>query len=288
MVTGRWWAARIVRFAERVGGLPHRPNRVRMTALDAYELAGSHDRDLGRRAQAGDAAARRELIERYIPLARSLALRYTRTGEPLDDLGQVALLALVKAVDRWEPARGFAFSSFAVPTILGELRRYFRDATWIVRPPRSLLELGLDVERVREPLGAALGHEPTVAELAEHLDRPAGDVARAIEASACRVACSLEITIGHDEDETKLVDLLGHEDDGYEQAEAKTTIEGLMPALDQRARRVIRMRYEHDLLQADIAAAVGLSQIQVSRVISTSLERLSADASTLEPRRPPA
>ena len=259
-----------------------------MTALDDFELAGRDDRELGRRARAGDAAARRELIERYVPLARSLAHRYSRAGEPMDDLVQVACLAVVKAVDRWEPAFGYAFSSYAVPTVLGELRRYFRDATWMVRPPRSLLELSLDVERQREPLGAALGHEPTVAELADHLGRTASEVARAIEASASRVARSLETTLGHDEDEQAFADLLGREDEGYDRAEARTVIDRLTPILDQRARTILAMRYDDDLLQCEIAKAVGLSQIQVSRLISTSLERLSTYASALELRLQPA
>jgi len=259
-----------------------------MTVLDAFELADSNDRELGRRAQTGDAAARRALIERYIPLARSLALRYSRSGEPIDDLSQIASLGLVKAVDRWEPAMGHAFSSYAVPTILGELRRYFRDATWMVRPPRGLLELSLDVEKLREPLGAVLGHEPTVAELADHLDRPAGEVAQALQAFASRVARSLDIPVAEGEHETTIVDLLGHEDDGYEQAEARTVIDGLMPVLDQRARTILHLRYEHDLLQSEIATTVGLSQMHVSRVISSSLERLSAYASGLELRLQPA
>jgi RNA polymerase sigma-B factor len=259
-----------------------------MTVLDASELPGRHDRELGRRAQAGDTAARRALVERYLPLAHRLALRYSRSGEPLDDLSQVASLALVKAVDRWEPAMGHAFSSFAVPTILGELRRYFRDATWIVRPPRGLLELSLEVERLREPLRAALGHEPTVAELADRLGRSATEVAEAIEALASRVARSLDIPIAHDEHETVVLDLLGHEDDGYERAEARTVIERLMPALDQRARTILSMRYEHDLLQSEIATALGLSPMHVSRVIRASLDRLTAYASTLESRLQPA
>jgi RNA polymerase sigma-B factor len=259
-----------------------------MSVLDATGSPGRHDRELGRRVQAGDAAARRELIERYLPLARSLARRYVRTGEPLDDLIQVASLALVKAVDRWEPAMGYELSSFAVPTILGELRRYFRDATWTVRPPRALQELSLDVERHRDPLRAALGHEPTVAELAARLDRPVSEVAEAIAAWGSRMARSLDIPVTSDEDDTVILDLLGHEDEGFERAEARTVIERLMPALDQRARTILRMRYEHDLLQSEIAAAVGLSQMHVSRVIHASLERLTDYASALESRLQPA
>jgi RNA polymerase sigma-B factor len=260
-----------------------------MTGLDAHELAGCDDRELGRRARAGDLPARRALIERYLPLARKLAHRYGRSGEPLDDLGQVAAIALMKAVDRWDPGMGHAFSSYAVPTILGDLRRYFRDATWMVRPPRGLLELSLVLERLREPLRAALGHEPTLAELAEHVGCPAGEVAEAIEASASRWARSLDLPVcDADPEKATVADLIGREDDGFDHAEARTLIEQLTTILDQRARDILHMRFEHDLLQSEIAAAIGCSQMQVSRVIRTSLERLSAHASALELRLQPA
>ena len=139
-----------------------------------------------RRHRAGDRRARQTLIERHLPLARSLARRYRRTREPMDDLIQVASLGLIKAVDRWDPDRGLAFSTFAVPTILGELRRYFRDSTWVVRPPRELLELSLCVERLREPLGATLGSDPTAVELAERLGRPPEAIAEALRAGQAR------------------------------------------------------------------------------------------------------
>src|SRR3954454_23503114 len=117
-----------------------------MTGLDAFDPATCDHAQLGRRAAGGDARPRQELIERSLPLARGLALRYRRSGEPPDDLIQVASLALLKIVDRWDPETGYAFSSYAVPTILGDLRHYFRDATWFVRPPRRLLDLSLVVE----------------------------------------------------------------------------------------------------------------------------------------------
>src|SRR6476619_84775 len=134
------------------------------------------DQRLMRKVQTGDDRAREELIERYMPLARSLALRYRRASEPLDDLIQVASVGLVKAVDRWDAGRGLAFSSYAVPTILGELRRYFRDATWDVRPARDLQELCLAVEAAREKLWAELGRSPTVSDLAVRRQRPEEDI----------------------------------------------------------------------------------------------------------------
>src|ERR671914_225562 len=133
------------------------------------------DQKLMRRHRGGDARARNELIERYMPLARSLALRYRRASEPLDDLFQVASLGLVKAVDRWDPDRGLAFTSFAVPTILGELRRHFRDTTWMVRPPRSVQELSTPAEPAPARLSGALGREPTIPELAARVGRSTQD-----------------------------------------------------------------------------------------------------------------
>jgi len=241
------------------------------------------DGDLARRAREGDERARHALIERYVPLARGLARRYRHTAEPMDDLVQVASLALVKAVDRWDPERGLAFSSFAVPTIVGELRRHFRDTTWMVRPPRRLLELALLVEKIREPMGALLGRDPTAAELAERIGRPEADVAEALQARSGRVARSLDVPLEEvDHGVATLGEMIGDDDVEFERAEARTTVERLTSILDQRAREILRMRFEHDLLQAEIASTIGVSQMQVSRSIRRSLERLVAHAA-LEP-----
>src|SRR5213080_1084945 len=153
------------------------------------------DQRLMQRMQAGDPRARAEFIERYMPLARSLALRYRRASEPLDDLIQVASVGLVKAVDRWDPGRGLAFSSYAVPTILGELRRYFRDSTWDVRPARDLQELCLAVEEAREALWGELGRSPTVADLAERLKRQTEEIVEALQATEGRSVRSLDAPV---------------------------------------------------------------------------------------------
>src|ERR671937_3022513 len=153
------------------------------------------DQRLMLRHRHGDERAREELIERYMPLARSLALRYRRASEPLDDLVQVASVGLVKAVDRWDAERGLAFSSYAVPTILGELRRYFRDSTWDVRPARDLQELCLAVEEAREKLWAELGRSPTVADLAARLERHEEEVVEALQATEGRSARSLDAPV---------------------------------------------------------------------------------------------
>ena len=263
------------------GAEPRDPADSRSTrfrgVLDAGASGGRNDVELGWLVRDGDTGARRVLIERYIPLARSLALRYRRTAEPLDDLIQVASLALVKAVDRWDPDRGHAFSTFAVPTILGELRRHFRDTTWMVRPPRHILELSLLVEHAREPMGALLGRDPTAAEFAERLGRSEAEVAEALQAGAGRSVRSLDNPVQDAEQTAATVgDLIGDDDAGFERADERATIELLSSILDERARQVLRMRYEHDLLQSEIAAVVGCSQMQVSRIIRTSLERLFA------------
>ncbi|HWK29464.1 MAG TPA: SigB/SigF/SigG family RNA polymerase sigma factor [Solirubrobacter sp.] len=229
------------------------------------------------RVQTGDEHARDALIERYMALARSLALRYRRAGEPFDDLVQVASVGLVKAVDRWDPERGLAFSSYAVPTILGELRRYFRDSTWDVRPARDLQELCLALEDAREALWGELGRQPTVADLAARLGRQPEEVVEALQASEGRSLRSLDAPVRDEEQHaTTAGDLIGRQDENYERVEAGVTIERLTSILDDRAREILRLRFQEDLLQSEIAERVGCSQMHVSRIIRSSLEKLYA------------
>jgi RNA polymerase sigma-B factor len=227
------------------------------------------DHRLALRQKRGEPGARTELIERYMPLARSLALRYRRASEPLDDLIQVASVGLVKAVDRWDPDRGLAFSSYAVPTILGELRRYFRDSTWDVRPARDMQELCLAVEEARDELWIELGRSPTVDDLAAHVKRAPEEVMEALR--------SLDAPVHEEEgDSASAGELIGDNDPGFERVEAGATIEQLTSILDERAREILRLRFSEDLLQSEIAERVGCSQMHVSRIIRSSLERLYA------------
>jgi RNA polymerase sigma-B factor len=229
------------------------------------------------RHRGGDCRARDELIERYMPLARSLALRYRRASEPLDDLIQVASVGLVKAVDRWDPGRGLAFSSYAVPTILGELRRYFRDATWDVRPARDLQELCLSVEEARDTLWTDLGRSPTVADLAARVRRTQEEVMEALQATEGRSLRSLDAPVHEEEGESACAgDLIGTEDPEYDRVEAVATLDRLTAILDGRAREILRLRFGEDLLQSEIASRVGCSQMHVSRILRASLERLYA------------
>jgi RNA polymerase sigma-B factor len=241
------------------------------------------DQGLMHRTQRGDDRAREELIERYMPLARSLALRYRRASEPLDDLIQVASVGLVKAVDRWDPDRGLAFSSYAVPTILGELRRYFRDSTWDVRPARDLQELCLAVEEARESLWGKLGRSPTVADIAERVDRSPEQVVEALQATEGRSVRSLDAPVHEEEgDSASAGDLIGHDDVEFDRVEAGITIERMTGILDDRAKEILRLRFRDDLLQSEIAERVGCSQMHVSRIIRSSLEKLYAYGSGLK------
>jgi RNA polymerase sigma-B factor len=233
------------------------------------------DQRLIRRHRGGDLHAREEFVMRYFPLARRLALRYRREPEPAEDLIQVAAVGLVKAVDRWDPDRGLAFSTYAVPTILGELRRHLRDTGWGVRPPRVLQELCLVLEAARADMRGSLGREPTVSELSTRLDRPAEEVVEALGAAEGRRLASLDAPVGDEELEAATVgDLVGGLDPEYERAETRATIERLTRRLDRRSREVLRLRFEDDLIQSEIAARVGCSQMQVSRILRASLDAL--------------
>jgi RNA polymerase sigma-B factor len=233
------------------------------------------DLRLIRRHRCGDRRARETLIRRYLPLARTLALRYRHAPEPTDDLIQVASLALVKAVDRWDPDRGLAFATFAEPTILGEIRRYFRDLTWGVRPPRAVQELSLAVPRAHDQLAALLGREPTVAELAERLGRTAQEVAEALEAVEARSLRSLDAPGGDDEHEFATAGhMIASADSEYRRVEDRIMFERRISRLDRRAREILRLRFEQDLRQADIAERVGVSQMHVSRLIRKSIDQL--------------
>ncbi len=227
---------------------------------------------LERRA-AGDPRAREELIERFLPLARSIARRYEHSGEPLEDLVQVASMALVKAVDRYDASRGHAFSSYAVPTIAGELKRHFRDRSWTVRPPRDLQELTIKVERAGGELWQRLDRAPTVAELAQAVGRDEEQVLDALYARMARGRLSLDGHTG-DEDQPALQDRLGTFDAGFAQAESRATLDALLATIAPRDREVIRLRFEEDMTQAEIGELLGVSQMQVSRILRQTLHRL--------------
>jgi RNA polymerase sigma-B factor len=226
----------------------------------------------------GDTAAREALVERFLPLARQLARRYQRGAEPLDDLVQVASLGLLKAIDRFEPERPTAFSSFAVPTILGELKRHFRDRGWSVRVPRDLQELTVRVDRTAEELSRPLGRAPTPAEIAEHIGITTEQVLEAREAAGAYRAISLDRPRDDEEEDAPAADWMGIEDPGFGRAEDAATVDRLMTVLSDREREVLRLRFDDDLTQSEIGERVGVSQMHVSRLIRQAVARLRAAA----------
>jgi RNA polymerase sigma-B factor len=223
----------------------------------------------------GDPRARDELVQRFLPLARKLARRYAGAREPFDDLLQVASLGLVKAVDRYDPARGTAFSSFAVPTILGELKRYFRDLGWSVHVPRGAQEMALRVEDAYQKLTAKHGRAPSIGVLAEYTELSIEDVLEGLETAAAHHSVSLDAP--HDDGEGgsgTLADSFGEDDERFELVEASVTISAAARCLSARERRVLMLRFVEDQTQTQIAELIGVSQMQVSRILRAALEKL--------------
>jgi RNA polymerase sigma-B factor len=232
-----------------------------------------------RYAERRDALTRDELVARYLPLARSLARRYSPSPPTDDDLVQVASLGLLKAIDRFDPDLGTAFSSFAVPTIIGEIRRQLRDHGWMVRPPRDIQERALKVRKVADEMGSRLGRSPTASELAAHLGCSMESVVEALEGLNARRAESLEGPRALSDDATvTLGDTIGAEDVDFKHAEDAMTVEYLLRDLPDREREILRLRYEEDLTQHEIGRRVGLSQMQVSRILRSVMGDLRATA----------
>jgi RNA polymerase sigma-B factor len=258
---------------------PSHPRFARQKDRDRAEARETEWRLLVRYHREGDLAAREQLAERFMPLARDLALRYTYTDEPFDDLLQVASLGLIKAIDRFEPGRGSKFTSYAAPTILGELKRHFRDKGWALHMPRDLQERTLKVSRATETLSKQLGRSPKVREVAAELGLSVEDVLEAQEASASYEAASLDAPTLHDDGESaSLVDLLGDEDSSYELVESRDAIATTWKALPDVDRKVLELRFMHDMTQREIGERIGYSQMHVSRLLRRALDRLETAA----------
>ena len=223
----------------------------------------------------GDQAAREQLVQRLLPLARRMARRYRRSDEPLDDLIQVATLGLIKAIDRFDPSRETAFSSYAVPTMLGELKRYFRDNGWAVHVPRGMQERVMQVDNAVKDLSRKIGRSPSAAEVSEHLGLTTEQVLEAMEAASAYDAVSLEAyRFGDEGDGETYAESIGVEDERFELVEYGATIAPTLQALPARDRIVLHLRFAEDMTQAEIAERVGVSQMHVSRLIRRALERL--------------
>lgn len=224
-----------------------------------------------------DQNAREALVRQYLPLARKLARRYRGAREPLDDLEQVASLGLVKAIDRYDASRGIGFQHFAVPTILGELKRYFRDSGWAVHMPRGIQELALQVAQAERQLSARTGREPTYNEVAEFLEISVQEVLEAAEAAAAHHAVSFDTP--HDDGDGEagtLGDSIGQLDERYALVTLTASIAPAAKRLSDRDRHVLALRFIEDKTQSEIAEEVGVSQMQISRILSKALKQLAS------------
>ena len=234
--------------------------------------------------QTHDRELRNELIEHHVELAESLARRYARRGEPFDDLRQVALVGLLKAVERFDADHGSAFVSFAVPTIRGELRRHFRDHGWAIKVPRRLQELRLEFDTLTSRVGHELGRSPTLAELAEAADTTVETVIQAMEVTEMYRLRSIDRPPTAGGSRTA-ADRLGGADPDLAGTEARVLLRGLLEELPTRDRRIVYLRYFEQMTQAEIAEMVGLSQMHVSRLLSRSLATLASLCTDAPPER---
>lgn len=223
-----------------------------------------------------DADARTELVERMLPFVHHIARGYAGRGEPLDDLVQVGAIGLVHAIDRFDLERGLRLSTFAAPTISGEIKRHFRDRAWAVRTPRDLQELHAKLRTAGERFAGREGRAPTVAELCELVGRAEEDVLDALEAGRNYTAASLDARTGDDEDHAVL-DALGAADAGYDRAEERALLRRGLAALPERERKIVLLRYARDLSQREIAQEIGISQMHVSRLLRRSIEALRGE-----------
>jgi RNA polymerase sigma-B factor len=255
---------------------PRTRNNVALGAIEESAARADEDRRLlVRYHRHGDQNARETLVERLLPLARRMARRYRRSDEPLDDLVQVATLGLIKAIDRFDPARETAFSSYAVPTMLGELKRYFRDNGWAVHVPRGMQERVMQVDNAVKDLARRKGRSPSATEVGDALGLSTEQVLEAMEAASAYDAVSLEsFRFGDEGDGETYAESIGVEDERFELVEYGATIAPTLAALPARDRIVLHLRFVEDLTQAEIAERVGVSQMHVSRLIRQAIGRL--------------
>ncbi|MFG1928904.1 RNA polymerase sigma factor SigF [Cryptosporangium sp. NPDC048952] len=220
------------------------------------------------------APLRSELITIHLPLARNLARRFANRGESLDDLSQVATIGLIQAVERFDPARGVDFLSFAIPTITGEIKRHFRDRGWHVRVPRRLQELRADLARATAELSQRTGRAPTASELAAHLDRSREEIVEGLQAANAYAAVSLDRPAGPEEDAPTLGETFGEEDADLALIDSREALLPLLKQLPTRERRILYLRFVREQTQTQIAQEIGVSQMHVSRLLAATLTRL--------------
>jgi RNA polymerase sigma-B factor len=273
-VSSRSKSTATVSAARRNGQVPS--NGVDPATADAIRMNGhlADENELLRRyAETHDPRLKEELVKRFLPLARSLALRYRGASEQLEDLIQVASLGLVKALDGFDLERGRSFIAYAAPTILGELRRHFRDRVWELRLPRGLQERTMAVQEAAQKLAEEQGKTPTVAQIAERLEITEEEVSEALQAEEARRTLSLDVPRSREDAESvPMIETVGEAETGYDRVEAQIAAEGA--PLTERERTVLQLRFEHDLNQYEIGRRLGVSQMQVSRIMRKALRKL--------------
>lgn len=219
--------------------------------------------------------AREKLVMSHLNLVRFIANKFKNRGEPIDDLVQVGYLGLLKAIDRFDPGRGLEFTTFATPTIMGEIKRHFRDKGWSVRVPRRLQELSAKVNQATDTLTSQLQRSPTVAEIADYLDATVDEVLEAMESSSAYSSVSLEAPSGTDDDDTpSVIDRYATEDSDLAFTDDRIIIEEALASFSPREREVIEMRFLKGMTQIEIAEKLGISQVQVSRLLRRTLKKI--------------
>jgi RNA polymerase sigma-B factor len=235
------------------------------------------DRDLLKRYhEGGDTSAREELVQRHLPLVRSLARRYAGRGEALEDIEQVGAIGLLKAIDRYDLEREVSLTTYATPNVVGEIKRHFRDKGWAIRVPRGLQELNAKMSGTIERLTIKLERSPTIAEIAAELEATPEQVLEAMEAGSAYSTVSLSTGPGGggDDDDFDPMESIGTEDEEFERTEQRASLEPALDQLPEREREILRMRFEDGLTQTQIAEKIGISQMHVSRLIRKSLARM--------------
>jgi RNA polymerase sigma-B factor len=260
------------------------PEDAKLTADAERAARTSHDRAYARELfgqlaalDEGDARRQRvrdELVEMHLPLVEYLARRFRNRGEPLDDLVQVATIGLIKSVDRFDLERGVEFSTYATPTIVGEIKRHFRDKGWAIRVPRRRQELKLSLAKATSDLSQKNGRAPTVAELAQHLEMSEEDILEGLESANAYSAVSLDAPDAGDDDSPAVADSLGTTDDSLEGVEYRESLKPLLEKLPPREKKILLLRFFGNMTQSQIAAELGISQMHVSRLLARTLQQL--------------
>lgn len=254
-------------------------------ALTGSAAGSDGSERLEQRLRAGtdhDASLREQLIVTHMPVARAISTRYRARGIPEEDLRQVAYLALTKAAHRFDPEAGHVFLSFCVPTIRGEIRRYFRDHGWMVRPPRGLQELQQAAFRVEDDLAKKWGRPPAATEIAAELEAPLRDVLEALDARGAFSPTSLDRDAAPDGDGISIVDVLGSEDAARDAVDARVLLAPVVRRLDERDRRILHLRFYEELTQSEIGERLGITQVQVCRLLTRIFHQARAEIGALE------